>query len=82
MILDYLNFPILNLHRKICKYGPHLVWNCLTQQIVIFYFFLSLTEDGVKIITLNPSASDGNVGGAVYAEKPTTTLNSSELNNN
>ena len=24
MILDYLNFPVLNTHRKVCKYGPHL----------------------------------------------------------
>ena len=24
MILDYLNFPMLNPHRQVCKYGPHL----------------------------------------------------------
>ncbi len=24
MILDYLNFPMLNSHRQVCKYGPHL----------------------------------------------------------
>ncbi len=25
MILDHLNFPMLNPHRKVCKYGPHLI---------------------------------------------------------
>ncbi len=24
MILDHLNFPMLNPHRQVCKYGPHL----------------------------------------------------------
>ena len=24
MILDYLNFPMLNPHRQVCKCGPHL----------------------------------------------------------
>ncbi len=23
MILDYLNFPMLNRHRQVCKYGPY-----------------------------------------------------------
>ncbi len=32
MILDYLNFPMLNPHRQDCKYGPHL---CVDQLILI-----------------------------------------------
>ncbi len=38
MILDYLNFPMLNPHRQVCKYGPHL-WNRESFKALTFHFF-------------------------------------------
>ncbi len=80
----YLFWTHLNTSTFVTRHQLGIAPSCLSQQIAIFYSFLSLTEDGtsVKITTLNPSASDGNVVGAVCVEKPTTTLNSSELTNN
>ena len=33
MILGYLNFPMLNPHRQVGKYGPHLSYNSHTKSM-------------------------------------------------
>ena len=54
MILDYLNFPMLNPHRQVCKYGPHLMMpqSSVTEFYQHDYTFLNNTT--VDLETLEP----------------------------